>query len=202
MHTGEYTLRHEQTYRALTETLESFISLQASRKTRGEAALNFHQPGKKEKSVGDGVGNFVWDGVRLTRQSITRAVVRRSHFGRLATSPCAGSEWSVEFDTTHICGYQCDNAMQIPAYGLCERRQECILKVKALHDCDHMGMAISHVREVQTSQPMLMRGLKPGRFVGVINLSITRSFCLIAQANCWTCRKNLCHVIATQTPSM
>lgn len=151
--------------------------------------------------MGDGVGNSVWDGVRLTRQSKTRAVMGRSHFGWLGTSPCPGSEWSVEFATPHICGYQYDNAMQIPAYGLCEGRQECILKVKALHACNHMGMTISHVRGVQTSPPMLMRGLKPGRFVGVINLSITRSFCLIAQANCFcTCRKNPCHVIATQTP--
>jgi len=42
MHIGEHTLRHEQTYRELTEPLGAFISFQASRKSRGEVALNFH----------------------------------------------------------------------------------------------------------------------------------------------------------------
>lgn len=118
-----------------------------------------------------------------------RAVEGTSHFSLTGKSTHAGSQWSSEFTATYICGYQCENAMPMELY---EGRRGCSLKGKSSQASGHMSRASSQVMGVQPAQPTLMRGLKPGRFVGDITLSISWPFCLIAQANCfWTCRERI-----------
>lgn len=175
---------HRWANTSANRALGSFLSFQIAGRSWGETASNF-PPTRQETEWVEG-----WR-AKLTRQSKNQGGISLTLIGKF------GSEWSAELAVTTTTQHR---SQPVVFY---DGRQERSLEGKTSCAYDHMTTTISHVMGVQPSQPLLMRGLRPGRFVSDTSLSISWPFCLIAQANWfWTRRENLCHVIATQTPPL